>query len=184
MYSIVPREVTTGKNEINSSRSAERSEFIIASRAVRGPRMVPSELNSQRSSIRWCAPYRHTVVWRHGAFFVSRQHLTFDWKRFSINDQRIHEELTCSFILCETVFTIGESQAISDAYGTEKQTQERWIQLPAVNPRRGRFDTEKSSGERTPTWNQSTRATKKETAATNSGLETTSLNEFQMLKFF
>ena len=55
MYSKVPREVPTGKNEVNSSRSAERSEFIMASRAVRGPRMVPSELNSQRSSIRWCA---------------------------------------------------------------------------------------------------------------------------------
>ena len=81
------------------------------------------------------------------------------------------------------MFTIGESQAISNANGTEKQTQERWIQQPAVNPRRGRFDTEKSSGARTPTWNQSTRATKKETVATNGGAET-SLNEFQMLKFF
>ena len=42
-----------------------------------------------------------------------------------MNDQRIHEELTCSYIVCETVFTIGESQAISDANRTEKQTQER-----------------------------------------------------------
>ena len=40
------------------------------------------------------------------------------------------------------MFTIGESQAISHANGTEQQTQERRIQQPAVNPRRGRFATE------------------------------------------
>ena len=49
------------------------------------------------------------------------------------------------------MFTMGESQAISHANETEQQTQERQIQQPAVNPRRGRFDTEKSSGARTPT---------------------------------
>ena len=38
---------------------------------------------------------------------------------------------------------IGVSQAISHANRTEQQTQERRIQQPAVNPRRGRFDTEK-----------------------------------------
>ena len=82
------------------------------------------------------------------------------------------------------MFTIGESHAISHANVAEQQTQERRIQQPAVNPRRGRFDTEtESSGARTPTWN-STRATKKETAATNSGAEKTSLNEFRMLKYF
>ena len=50
---------------------------------------------------------------------------------------------------------------------TEQQTQERQI----VNPRRGRFDTEKSSGARTPTWNSysTAQATKMETASTNSG---------------
>ena len=63
---------------------------------------------------------------------------------------------------------------------TEQQTQERQI----VNPRRGRFDTEKSSGARTPTWNSTVQATKMETAATNSGAERTSLNEFRMLMFF
>ena len=46
------------------------------------------------------------------------------------------------------MFTTGESQAISDANGTEQQTQERRIQQPAVNTRRGRFDTKKSSGVR------------------------------------
>ena len=43
------------------------------------------------------------------------------------------------------MFTVGESQAF--LMQTEQQTQERRI----VNPRRGRFDTEKSSGARTPT---------------------------------
>ena len=60
---------------------------------------------------------------------------------------------------------------------TEQQTRERRI----VNPRRGRFDTEKSSGARTPTWNSTVQATKMET---NSGAEGTSLNEFRMLKYF
>ena len=60
---------------------------------------------------------------------------------------------------------------------TEQQTRERRI----VNPRRGRFDTEKSSGARTPIWNSTAQATKMET---NSGAEGTSLNEFRMLKYF
>ena len=47
---------------------------------------------------------------------------------------------SCLFIVCETMFNIGESQAISHANETEQQTQERRIQQPAVNPRRGRFD--------------------------------------------
>ena len=63
---------------------------------------------------------------------------------------------------------------------TEQQTQERRI----VNPRRGRFDIQKFSVSRTPTWNSTAQATKMETASTNSGAEGTSLNEFRMLKYF
>ena len=63
---------------------------------------------------------------------------------------------------------------------TEQQTQEPQI----VNPRRGRFDTEKSSGARTPTSNSTAQATKMETASTNSGAEGTPLNEFRTLKYF
>ena len=65
---------------------------------------------------------------------------------------------------------------------TEQQTQERQI----VNTRRGRFDTEKSSGARTPTRNcySTAQATKMETASKNSGAEGTSLNECRMLKYF
>ena len=57
---------------------------------------------------------------------------TFDCKRFPIDDQSIHEDLTCLFIVCETMFTIGESKAISYANGTEQQTQERRIQQPLL----------------------------------------------------
>ena len=63
---------------------------------------------------------------------------------------------------------------------TEQQTQQRRI----VNPPRGRFDTKKSSGARTPTWNSTAQATKMATVSTNSGAEGTSLNEFRMLKYF
>ena len=49
----------------------------------------------------------------------------------------IHEKLMCLFIVCETMFTIGESRAISHANDTELQAQ----QVPA-NPRRGRFSIE------------------------------------------
>ena len=63
---------------------------------------------------------------------------------------------------------------------TEQQTQERRI----VNARRGRFDTEKSSGTGTPTSNSTAQATKIETPSTNSGAEGTSLNRFRMLKYF
>ena len=43
----------------------------------------------------------------------------------------------CLFIVCETVFTIGESRAIFPANDTEQQAQ-----LVAGNPRRRGFSTE------------------------------------------
>ena len=46
-----------------------------------------------------------------------------------------HEKLLCLFIVCETMFTIGESRTISNA----NDTQARQV---APNPRRGRFSTE------------------------------------------
>ena len=65
---------------------------------------------------------------------------------------------------------------------TEQQTQERRI----VNPRKGRFDTEKSSGAKNCRLEIQRGKQKRwmEMVATNSGAERTSLNEFQMLKFF
>ena len=46
----------------------------------------------------------------------------------------IHERLLCLFIVCETMFTIGESRTISHPNDTQLQAQ----QVPA-NPCRGRF---------------------------------------------
>ena len=43
----------------------------------------------------------------------------------------------CLFIVCETMFTIGESRAISHANDTEQQAQQ-----VAGNPRRRRLSTE------------------------------------------
>jgi len=48
-----------------------------------------------------------------------------------------------SFIVCERMFTIGESRAIFHANDTEQQAQQ-----VAGNPRRRRFSTENSFGER------------------------------------
>ena len=48
-----------------------------------------------------------------------------------------------SFIVCERMFTIGESRAIFPANETGQQAQQ-----VAENPRRRRFSTENSSGER------------------------------------
>ena len=41
----------------------------------------------------------------------------------------IHERLMCLFIVCETMFTIGESRAISHANDTEQEAQQE-----AANP--------------------------------------------------
>ena len=51
----------------------------------------------------------------------------------------IHERLLCLFIVCETMFTIGESRTISNANDTQAQQV-------APNPRRGRFFHRNSSG--------------------------------------
>ena len=47
----------------------------------------------------------------------------------------IHERLLCLFIVCETIFTIGESRTISQANDTQAQQV-------AQNPRTGRVSTE------------------------------------------
>ena len=47
----------------------------------------------------------------------------------------IHERLLCLFIVCETMFSIGESRTISSANDTQAQQV-------APNPRRGRFSFE------------------------------------------
>ena len=56
----------------------------------------------------------------------------------------LHEGLMCLFIVCETMFTISESRAISCANDTEQQAQQ-----VAGNPRRRRFSTETPVGNAT-----------------------------------
>ena len=108
--------------------------------------------------------------------FVSRQHSTeSDFEFPSMTKVFIKSCLLSSAKQC--LLSVNLKPFLMQ---TEQQTQERRI----VNPRRGRFDTEKSSGARTPTWNSTAQATKMETASTNSGAEGTSLNEFRMLKYF
>ena len=102
---------------------------------------------------------------------VSRQHSTESYFEFPSMTKVFKK--SCLFIVCETILTSGESQAFL------MQALERRID----NPRRGRFDTKKSFGERTLTCSSAAQA-KIETAATNSGAEGTSLNEFRMLKYF
>ena len=46
----------------------------------------------------------------------------------------IHERLMCLFIICETMFTIGDSRATSHANDTEQKAQQ-----VAANPCLGRF---------------------------------------------
>ena len=42
----------------------------------------------------------------------------------------IHEKLMCLFIVCETVFTIDESRAISHTNDTQQQNN-KWLQFLA-----------------------------------------------------
>ena len=113
-----------------------------ASRAVCQPRVGPSELRSRRFHLYLYISddVRHDVIqrWRQGAFLflgnirlkaISNSH---QWPKHS----------------WRAVFSSSAKQCLLSVnlkpflMQTEQQTQERRI----VNPRRGRFDTEKSSG--------------------------------------
>ena len=83
----------------------------------------------------WCTLWRHTVVWRHGAFFVSRQHSTgSDFP--SMTKVFLKSWLVYSSCAEQCFLLVNLKRFLMQ---TEQQTQERRI----VNPRRGRFDTEK-----------------------------------------
>ena len=112
--------------------------------------------------------YSSLTSWR---IFVSRQHSTE-----SDYDQSNTWRAVFSSSAKQCLLSVNLKPFLKQ---TEQQTQARWI----VNPRRGKFDIEKSSGARTPTSNSTAQATKMETAATNSGADGTSLNEFRMLKY-
>ena len=74
------------------------------------------------------------MAFRHGPFAFPGN------TDFAADDQGafsriIFERLLCLFIVCETMFTIGESRTISYANDTQRQQM-------ASNPRPGRFSTE------------------------------------------
>ena len=169
-----------------SSRSAKRSEFIISSRAKRAHcvnRVWVLASCKLAALIFTCIYPMVSAMTSYSSLtsrriFVSRQHSTE-------SDFEFHQ---CPKYSRRAVFSSSAKQCLLSVnlklflMQTEQQTQERQI----VNTRRGKFDTEKSSVARTPTWNSysTAQATKMETASTNSGAEGTSLNECRMLKYF
>ena len=58
---------------------------------------------------------RGLTIWRSSVscFVCMRSTQACSRIRIPINDQSIHEELTCLFIVCETMFTIGDTQGLS-----------------------------------------------------------------------
>ena len=164
-----------------SSQSAERSEFIISSRAkrVRNAWTVSCRL---AALIFTCIYPMVSAMTSYSSLtsrriFVSRQHSTESDFEFPSMTKALMK--SCLFIVCKTMFTIGESQAISHANGTAN------TRTPNCQSSQGKILYRKIlRGARTSTSNSTAQATKMETASTNSGAEGTSLNEFRMLKYF
>ena len=86
---------------------------------------------------------------------------------------------SCLFIVCKTMFTIGESQATSHANRTAN------TRTPNCQYSQGKISRRKILWSEN-AWNSysTAQATKMETASTNSEAEGTSLNECRMLKYF
>ena len=111
--------------------------------------------------------------WRHGAFlFLGNIRLK------AIMTKALMK--SCVFIVCKTMFTIGESQAISHANRTAN------TRTPNCQSSQGKIWHRKIlwSEERRLEIQRRKQQRWMEMVATNSGAERTSLNEFQMLKFF
>ena len=130
--------------------------------------------------IQWCPPWRHTVVWRHGAFlFLGNIRLKAisnsitEWPKYS-------RRAVFSSIVYKTMFTIDESQAISHENRTAN------TRTPNCQSSQGKIWHRKIlwSEERRLEIQRRKQQRWMEMVATNSGAERTSLNEFQMLKFF
>ena len=67
-------------------------------------------------------------------------HFQHDFKPCGALSCFIHERLTSLFIVCQTMFTLGKSQSISQTTERERQGKgQRFIQQVAGNPRWGRF---------------------------------------------
>ena len=91
-----------------------------SARAVCEPRVGPSELQSRRFHLYLYISdgVRHDVIQRltSGRIFVSRQHSTESNFKFPSMTKALMK--SCVFVVCKTMFTIGESQAISHANRT------------------------------------------------------------------
>ena len=116
---------------------SERSDFIILSRAKRALSLLTarglSQLPKINLSLNICLVAANDVM-AHFAFPGNIDFAADDQGAFHvIFDTR----LLCLLIVCETVFTIGESRTISHPNDTELQAQ----QVP-TNPRRERFSIE------------------------------------------
>ena len=110
--------------------------------------------------------------------FVSRQHSTESDFEFPSMPKVFTK--SCLFIVCKTMFTIGESQAISHANRTAHTRTPNCQSSQGKIWHREILWSENADGNSYST----AQATKMETASTNSGEEGTSLNECRMLKYF
>ena len=110
--------------------------------------------------------------------FVSRQHSTESDFEFPSMTKALMK--SCLFLVCKTMFTIDESQAISHANRTAN------TRTPNCQSSQGKIWHRKIlwSENADFKFNGASKQRWMEMAATNSGAERTSLNEFQMLKFF
>ena len=115
--------------------------------------------------------------WRHSAFLFLGN-IRLKAIQIPINDQSTHEELC--FRRLQNNVTIGESQAISHANRTAN------TRTPNCQSSQGKIWHRKIlwSEERRLEIRRRKQQRWMEMVATNSGAERTSLNEFQMLKFF
>ena len=104
---------------------SDRSDFIISSRArslltARGLSQLQNSMPHKSMNI--CLVSANDVMWRfvmdHFAFPGNIDFAADDQGAFS---RIIFERLLCLFIVCETMFTIGESRTISHANDTQTQ---------------------------------------------------------------
>ena len=112
-----------------SSRSAERSEFIISSRAKRAQcvNRVWVLASCKLGALIFTCKYPMVSAMTSYSSLTSRRILFLGNIRLkaisnSINAQSIPEELSFHRLQTETMFTIGESQAISHANRTANTT--------------------------------------------------------------
>ena len=147
---------------------------------MRESRVGPSELQTRSSH---CIYPMVSAMTSYSSLtsrriFVSRQH----WTESDFEFPSMPKVFTksCLFIVCKTMFTIGESQAISHANRTANTRTPNCQSSQGKIWHREILWSENADGNSYST----AQATKLETASTNSGEKGTSLNECRMLKYF